>query len=95
MSFLSVHHKESQQLPQIKWPDTATAAGWPRSSHLRSFLLNDLNFTRLCGLHEGTDSMHNDYKSRLVKCKIRNCVDVSEFLGQWEPPERARRRKAA
>ncbi len=95
MSFLIVHHKESQQLRQIKWLHTVTAAGWSHPRHLRSFLFNDLSFTRLYGLHEGTDSMHNDDKSRLVKWKTRSCVDVSEFLGQGEPPERARRRKAA
>ncbi len=78
----------------------------------------------LDGLREDTESMHNDYKSRLVNrragsvglarremdirgyqmfqmvvalmaWKIRTGGDVSEFLGQWEPPERARRRNDA
>ena len=31
----------------------------------------------------------------LMAWKIRTGGDTSEFLGQWEPPERARRRKAA
>jgi len=31
----------------------------------------------------------------LMAWKIRTGGDVSEFLGQWEPPERALRRKAA
>ena len=31
----------------------------------------------------------------LTAWKIRTGGDVSEFLGQWEPPERALRRKAA
>ena len=100
------------------------AAGKPRPRYLRSIPLNDPDFTRLYGLREDTESMHNDYKSRLVNrrarsvglarremdirgyqmhqmvvalmaWKIRTGGDVSEFLGQWEPPERARRRKAA
>ena len=100
------------------------AAGKPRPRYLRSIPLNDPDFTRLYGLREDTESMHNDYKSRLVNrrarsvglarremdlrgyqmhqmvvalmaWKIRTGGDTSEFLGQWEPPERARRRKAA
>jgi hypothetical protein len=100
------------------------AAGRPRPRYLRSIPLNDPDFSRLYGLREDTESMHNDYKSRLVnrraRCvglarremdlrgyqmhqivvalmawKIRTGGDVSEFLGQWEPPERAMRRKAA
>ena len=100
------------------------AAGKPRPRYLRSIPLNDPDFTRLYGLREDTESMHNDYKSRLTNrragsvglarremdlrgyqmhqmvvalmaWKIRTGGDVSEFLGQWEPPERARRRKAA
>ena len=100
------------------------AAGRPRPRYLRSIPLNDPDFSRLYGLREDTESMHNDYKSRLVnrraRCvglarremdlrgyqmhqivvalmawKIRTGGDASEFLGQWEPPERALRRKAA
>ena len=100
------------------------AAGKPRPRYLRSIPLNDPDFTRLYGLREDTESMHNDYKSRLTNrragsvglarremdlrgyqmhqlvvalmaWKIRTGGDTSEFLGQWEPPERARRRKAA
>lgn len=100
------------------------AAGKPRPRYLRSIPLNDPDFSRLYGLREDTESMHNDYKSRLVnrraRCvglarremdirgyqmhqmvvalmawKIRTGGDTSEFLGQWEPPERARRRNAA
>jgi hypothetical protein len=100
------------------------AAGKPRPRYLRSIPLNDPDFTRLYGLREDTESMHNDYKSRLTNrragsvglarremdlrgyqmhqmvvalmaWKIRTRGDTSEFLGQWEPPERARRRKAA
>jgi hypothetical protein len=100
------------------------AAGRPRPRYLRSIPLNDPDFSRLYGLREDTESMHNDYKSRLVnrraRCvglarremdlrgyqmhqivvalmawKIRTGGDVSEFLGQWKPPERAMRRKAA
>lgn len=95
-----------------------------RPRYLRSIPLNDPDFTRLYGLREDTESMHNDYKSRLTNrragsvglarremdlrgyqmhqmvvalmaWKIRTGGDTSEFLGQWEPPERARRRKAA
>ena len=94
------------------------------AGHLRSIPLNDPDFSRLYGLREDTESMHNDYKSRLVNrragsvglarremdirgyqmfqmvvalmaWKIRTGGDVSEFLGQWEPPERARRRNDA
>ena len=100
------------------------AAGKPRPRYLRSIPLNDPDFSRLYGLREDTESMHNDYKSRLVNrragsvglarremdirgyqmfqmvvalmaWKIRTGGDVSEFLGQWEPPERARRRNDA
>ena len=100
------------------------AAGKPRPRYLRSIAPNDPDFARLYGLREDTESMHNDYKSRLVNrrarsvglarremdirgyqmhqmvvalmaWKIRTGGDVSEFLGQWEPPERARRRNAA
>ena len=100
------------------------AAGKPRPRYLRSIPPNDPDFSRLYGLREDTESMHNDYKSRLVNrrarsvglarrefdlrgyqmhqmlvalmaWKIRTGGDVSEFLGQWEPPERAMRRKAA
>ena len=100
------------------------AAGKPRPRYLRSIPLNDPDFSRLYGLREDTESMHNDYKSRLLNrrarsvglarremdirgyqmhqmvvalmaWKIRTGGDVSEFLGQWEPPERARRRNAA
>jgi len=100
------------------------AAGKPRPRYLRSIPLNDPDFSRLYGLREDTESMHNDYKSRLVNrragsvglarremdirgyqmfqmvvalmaWKIRTGGDVSEFLGRWEPPERALRRKAA
>jgi hypothetical protein len=100
------------------------AAGKPRPRYPRSIPLNDPDSTRLYGLREDTESMHNDYKSRLVnRCarsvglarremdirgyqmhqmvvalmawKIRTGGDTSEFLGQWEPPERARRRKAS
>jgi hypothetical protein len=99
-------------------------AGKPRPRYLRSIPPNDPDFSRLYGLREDTESMHNDYKSRLVNrrarsvglarrefdlrgyqmhqmlvalmaWKIRTGGDVSEFLGQWEPPERALRRKAA
>ena len=31
----------------------------------------------------------------LMAWKIRTGGDVSEFLGRWEPPERARRRNDA
>ena len=100
------------------------AAGKPRPRYLRSIPLNDPDFSRLFGLREDTESMHNDYKSRLVNrragsvglarremdirgyqmfqtvvalmaWKIGTGGDVSEFLGQWEPPERARRRNDA
>ena len=100
------------------------AAGKPRPRYLRSIPLNDPDFSRLYGLREDTESMHNDYKSRLLNrragsvglarremdirgyqmfqmvvalmaWKIRTGGDVSEFLGQWEPPERARRRNDA
>jgi hypothetical protein len=100
------------------------ASGKPRTRYLRSIPLNDPDFSRLYGLREDTESMHNDYKSRLVNrragsvglarremdirgyqmfqmvvalmaWKIRTGGDVSEFLGQWEPPERARRRNTA
>ena len=96
----------------------------PRPRYLRSIPLNGPDFTRLYGWREDTESMHNDYKSRLVNrragsvglarremdirgfqmfqmvvalmaWKIRTGGDVSEFLGQWEPPERARRRNDA
>ncbi len=100
------------------------AAGKPRPRYLRSIPPNDPDFSRLYGLREDTESMHNDYKSRLANrragsvglarremdirgyqmyqmvvalmaWKIRTGGDVSEFLGRWEPPERALRRKAA
>jgi len=100
------------------------AAGKPRPRYLRSIPPNDPDFLRLYGLREDTESMHNDYKSRLLNrragsvglarremdirgyqmfqmvvalmaWKIRTGGDVSEFLGRWEPPERALRRKAA
>jgi len=100
------------------------AANKPRPRYLRSIPLNDPDFTRLYGLREDTESMHNDYKSKLVNRRartvgldrrqmdirgyqlhqmivalsawsIRTGGDVSEFFGRWEPPERAKKHKAA
>ena len=99
-------------------------ANKPRPRYLRSIPLNDPDFERLYGLREDTESMHNDYKSRLVNRRartvgldrremdirgyqlhqmivalaawsIRTGGDVSEFFGRWEPPERAKKHKAA
>ncbi len=99
-------------------------ANKPRPRYLRSIPLNDPDFTRLYGLREDTESMHNDYKSRLVNRRARTVGldrrqmdirgyqlhqmivalaawsnrtggDVSEFFGQWEPPEQAKKHRAA
>lgn len=99
-------------------------ANKPRPRYLRSIPLNDPDFSRLYGLREDTESMHNDYKHRLVNRRartvgldrremdirgyqlhqmivalaawsIRTSGDVSEFFGRWEPPERAKKPKAA
>jgi hypothetical protein len=99
-------------------------AGKPRPRFIRSIPLNDPDFDRLYGLREDTESMHNDYKSRLVNRRARTIGlerreldlrgyqlhqmavaiaawsmrtggDVSEFLGNWKPPERLQRQKAA
>lgn len=96
----------------------------PRPGYLRSIPPNDPDFVRLFGLREDTESMHNDYKSRLVNRRartvgldrremdirgyqlhqmivalaawsIRTGGDVSEFFGRWEPPECAKKHKAA
>lgn len=48
------------------------AAGKPRQRYLRSIPLNDPDFSRLYGLREDTESMHNDYKSRLVNRRARS-----------------------
>ena len=95
-----------------------------RTRALRTIPPTDPDWRALFGGREDTESMHNDYKSRLVNrragsvglarremdirryqmfqmvvalmaWKIRTGGDVSEFLGQWEPPERARRRNDA
>ena len=99
-------------------------ANKPRPRYLRSIPLNDPDFERLYGLREDTESMHNDYKHRLVNRRartvgldrremdirgyqlhqmivalaawsIRTGGDVSEFFGQWEPPEQAKKHRAA
>lgn len=46
-------------------------ANKPRPRYLRSIPLNDPDFTRLYGLREDTESMHNDYKSKLVNRRAR------------------------
>ena len=68
------------------------AAGKPRPRYLRSLPLNEPDFARLYGLREY--QMHQMVVA-LMASKIRTGGDVSEFLGRWEPPERALRRKAA
>ncbi len=68
------------------------AAGQPRPRYLRSIPLNDPDFARLYGLREY--QMHQMVVA-LMASKIRTGGDVSEFLGRWEPPERARRRNDA
>jgi len=46
-------------------------ANKPRPRYLRSIPLNDPDFDRLYGLREDTESMHNDYKHRLVNRRAR------------------------
>lgn len=99
-------------------------ANKPRPRYLRSIPPNDPDFDRLYGLREDTESMHNDYKHRLVNRRartvgldrremdirgyqlhvmivalaawsIRTGGDVSEFFGRWEPPDCAKKQKAA
>jgi len=43
-----------------------------RPTYLRSILPNDPDFGRLFGLREDTESMHNDYKSRLTNRRARS-----------------------
>jgi len=68
------------------------AAGKPRPRYLRSIPLNDPDFSRRYGLR-GYQMFQ--MVVALMAWKIRTGGDVSEFLGQWEPPERARRRNDA
>ncbi len=46
-------------------------ANKPRPRYLRSIPPNDPDFARLFGLREDTESMHNDYKSKLVNRRAR------------------------
>jgi len=47
-------------------------AGRPRPTYLRSIPMTDPDFSRLFGLREDTESMHNDYKSHLTNRRARS-----------------------